>query len=330
MKAAVIHGPHQLRVETVPDPQCASDEILLKVMRSSICNATDVHIWEGKFPKDVCPPYPHILGHECSGEVIEVGHDLKKEYKNGDRVAFWCKMTGAFSEYNSIKPQKLAITKLCDNVSYEEGSILEIAGGTLRCIYDSGLRIGDNTLVLGQGPTGIILAQIARLAGASRVTAVDLFDFRLAKSKELGTDFVYNLAQKTFDEAFTELKQELGELDFVIDAMGNHRWSNGNSVNLALNLLRRHGRYVIFGHPTMNVEVNMRRVSNEDIIMRGFEPGWERSNHLIKHANRLVSQGKINVKDIITHHLPLEEVEKGLVLCRDHKDQTIKVIFDVH
>ncbi|MDZ7260527.1 MAG: zinc-binding dehydrogenase [candidate division KSB1 bacterium] len=329
MKAAVIHGPHQLSVETVPDPECGPDEVILKVHRSSICNATDVHIWEGKFPPDVCPPYPHILGHECCGEIVEVGQELRTEFQVGDRFGFWCKMTGAFGEYNAIKPHKLAVTKLSENVSYDEGSLLEIVAGTLRCVYDSGLRVGDNVLVLGQGPTGIVLSQLARLAGASKVSAVDLYENRLAKSKELGIDFVYNLTGKVFDKALQELRNKIGVLDFVIDAMGNHRWKGGNTINLALTLLRPHGRYVVFGHPTEDPPVNMRLLSNNDIIMRGFEPGWEKSRELIRFANQLISTGRVRVKELITHHFTLHDLEKGLIQCRDHPDKTIKVIIDV-
>jgi len=329
MKAAVIHGPHKLSIEEVAEPGCGRDEIKIKVHRSSICNATDVHIWEGRFPADVCPPYPHILGHECCGEIVEIGEDLNNNYKIGDRIGYWCKMTGAFGEFNIIKPNNLAVTTLSDNVSYDEGSILEIVGGTLRCIYDSGLRVGDNVLILGQGPTGLILMQVAKHAGASHVATVDIFENRLAKSLELGADFVYNLSDKTFDQALQHLKNELGPLDMVIDAMGNHRWKNGNAINLALYLLKRHGRYTVFGHPTQDQLVNTRILSNNDITMRGFEPGWEKSRDLIQFADQLLSAGQIRVKEIITHHFPLAELEKGLILCRDHLDKTIKVVIDV-
>jgi 2-desacetyl-2-hydroxyethyl bacteriochlorophyllide A dehydrogenase len=329
MKAAVIHAPHKLSIETVPDPGCGADEILLKIHRSSICNATDVHIWEGRFPLDVCPPYPHILGHENCGEVVEVGKNIKNQYKKGDRIGFWCKMTGAFSEYNSIKPNQLAVTKLSDNVSYDEGTLLEIVGGTLRCVYDSGLRVGDNVLVLGQGPTGLVLSQIVKHAGASKVSAVDLFDNRLAKSKELAADYVLNLSNQTYNDALEILKSEVGTPDLVIDAMGNHLWQGGSTINLALALLKRHGQYMIFGHPTIDPPVNMRLLSNNDIVMRGFEPGWEKSRDLINFANKLISSGQIKVKNMVTNHFPLEDLEKGLILCRDHRDKTIKVIIDV-
>ena len=98
---------------------------------------------------------------------------------------------------------------------------------------------------------------------------------------------------------------------------------------MALNLIKRHGRYVIFGHPTLDPQVNMRLISNNDIIMRGFEPGWEKSSDLIKFADELVSNGRIKIKEIISHHISLDDVEEGLILCRDHLDKTIKVIIDV-
>jgi len=85
MKAAWLERPHSLQITDVPDPTCAPDEVILNVKRSSICNATDVHIWEGTFPKDVCPAYPHVLGHECSGEIVEVGKEVDG-WKIGDRV----------------------------------------------------------------------------------------------------------------------------------------------------------------------------------------------------------------------------------------------------
>ena len=328
MRAAVLHKPNQLSIETAPDPECGADEILLKVHRSAICNSTDTHIWLGTFPKKATPPYPHILGHECCGEVIEVGRDLRNEYKNGERISYWVKMTGAFAEYNAIKPDNLGVCKLNNSVTYDEGALLELVCGTLRLIYDSGLRIGDKVLVLGQGPAGLFLAQEAKLAGASRIYCLDLYDNRLSKSRELVADYICNLSNKNFDEALELLKQEIGDIDLVIDAMGNNRWDNGNTVNLALNLLKRHGKYMIFGH-RLNDSINMYLISNEDIIMRGFEPGIVITQKLANFAVELVSTGRIKAKELITHHFPLDDLEKGLLKCRDDLHETIKVIIDI-
>ena len=329
MKAAVLHKPNHLSIEDVPEPKCGRDELLIKIKRSAICNSTDTHIWQGSLRPRATPQYPHILGHECCGEVVEVGSDWFSEYKTGDRVAYWVKMTGAFAQYNTIKPGSLGVGKLQDNMTYDEGAVLELVIGTMRLIYDSGLRIGDKVLILGQGPAGLFLAQEARLAGAAKIYSVDLYDNRLAKSKELAADYTLNLADKKFEEALEILKQEVGEIDLVIDAMGNNRWTQGNTIELALNVLKRHGRYIIFGHRGTNDSVNTYLISNEDITMRGFEPGLSNTKNLAGFAVDLVSSGRLKVRDLITHHFALDELEKGLKKCRDDLHETIKVIIDI-
>lgn len=329
MRAALIEGPHKLSIGDLPDPPCAPDEVVLKVRRSSICNATDVHIWEGTFPKDACPPYPHILGHECSGEIVEIGKDVTG-WNIGDRVGYWVKMTGAFGQYNAVRINNLAATRLSDSITDDEAPIMEIVGGTLRCMYDSGMKIADRVLVFGQGPTGLLLMQEARLFGAEIVGAVDVFENRLSKSTEFGADFTVNLTGKTQAQAHQELMDYIGKADFIIDAMGNHRWQEGNAINLGLSMLRRGGIYQLWGHPTQDQSMNTRWVSNENYTVKGFEPGWEISRKLIMFGERLVASGRINLKSLITHRLPLDRLEEGLVLCRDHLDRTLKVVIDVN
>lgn len=329
MRAAVLHKPMQLSIENVTEPKCGLDELLIKVRRSAICNSTDTHIWDGTFRSYATPKMPHIMGHECCGEVVEVSKECAKDYRVGDRVGFWVKMTGGFAEYNAIKPDSLGVCKLKDNLSYDEGALLELVCGTIRLIYDSGLHVGDKLLMLGQGPAGLFLAQEARLAGVAKIYAVDLYANRLAKSKELAADDTLNLDGKNYEEAFDILSQMVGKVDAVIDAMGDNRWSQGNSIDLALNLLKRHGRYIIFGHRSKNDSINTQLISNEDIIMRGFEPGLAKTKELTDFAVDIVSSGKIKATELITHHFPLHDLEKGLIMCRDHPEETIKVVIDV-
>ncbi len=329
MKAALVESPNKLLITDVPEPDCNPDEVILKVNSSSICNATDVGIWNGTFPKENCPPYPHILGHECSGEIVEIGKDVSG-WKKGDRVGYWVKMSGAFGQYNAVKVNQLAATKLSNAISNDEAPIMEIVGGTLRCMYDNGMKIGDRVLVFGQGPTGLVLSQEAKLFGAGFVGTLDLFENRLSKSAELGADFTFNLRGKSEIQAREELMELVGKVDFIIDAMGNHRWKEGNSINLGLSLLRRGGIYQIWGHPTEDQPINTRWVSNENYTIKGFEPGWDVSRKLMEFGERLVVAGKINIKSIITHRLPLDQLEEGLILCRDHLDRTIKVVININ
>lgn len=329
MRAAVLHGPLDLKIEDVPEPQCGPDEIIIKVQKASICNSTDVHIWDGTFPEEARPAYPHILGHENSGEVVEVGEELRGEYKIGDRIGFWCKMSGGFAEYNNIKPRQLAVTKLSKNLKYEEGSLLEIIGGTLRCFHDSGIKIGQKVLILGQGPCGLLFTQLALLFGASRVYTLDLFNNRLELSKKYGSNLAYNLTGKDYETALSELKNIFQYVDVVIDTIGKDLWQSGNVRNLALYLLRRHGSYIVWGHPTENAVIDLRRISNEDIILRGFEPGMQKSNELIKFGEELLSSQRINVTEMITNHITLDDLEKGLKLCKNNHDEVIKIVVDI-
>ena len=329
MKAALLDAPHSLHITDVPDPVCGPDEVILKVFRASICNATDVHIWEGAFPKDVCPPYPHVLGHECAGEIVELGKNVEG-WKIGDRVGYWVKMTGAFGQYNAVKINSVAATKLSDAIGDDEAPLMEIVGATMRCMYKSGMQLGDRVIVFGQGPTGLLLMQEAKQFGASFVAAVDVFDNRLNKSKELGADFIYNISGKTQEQARTEILEGAGPIDFVIDAMGNHRWKEGNAIDLGLSFLKRGSTYLIFGHATKDQLVNTRWISNENITFRGFEPGWDVSRKVIQFGEKLIESGRLNIKSLITHKLPLRELETGLINCRDHHDKTIKVVIDVN
>jgi len=208
--------------------------------------------------------------------------------------------------------------------------VMEIVGGALRCMYNNGMQLGDVVVVLGQGPTGLVLMQLAKLFGASIVCAIDVFEGRLEKSRELGADITYNVQGKSQDQAREELREKLGNVDFIVDAMGNHRWKEGNAINLGLSLLRRGGTYQIWGHPTTDQMVNTRWISNENYIFRGFEPGRDVSEKLIRYGVKLVASGRLNIKALITHKLPLNKLEEGLKLCRDHLEKTIKVLVDVN
>jgi 2-desacetyl-2-hydroxyethyl bacteriochlorophyllide A dehydrogenase len=316
MKAAVIHGPKNLVVQDIPKPVCEDDTIIVKTYRAAICNATDVEIAEGSFPHHMHPAYPHVLGHESSGEIVEVGKKVNG-LKAGDRIAFWCKMQGAFGEYNQLKPADLAIAKLDPCVSFDEGAILELVGGTMRLMYCAGIRPADTVAVLGQGPAGLILVQEAKLFGAGTTIGIDLIENRLKKSQEVGTDIVINPKQPD--------KSLFGKVDVVIDAVGNSK-----GINLGLDLLRPEGRYLIFGHATEDQKISMRDICLKDIHMSGFSCTMEKTTDLINFGQKLVAQGRLKLKPLITHHVTLDDLEKGLKLCKNSPADTLKVIADIH
>ncbi|HEX7118115.1 MAG TPA: zinc-binding dehydrogenase [Longimicrobiales bacterium] len=328
MRAAVLHGPGDLRVEDVAVPEPGPGEIAIRTLAASICNATDVHIWEGAVGEELRPPYPHVLGHERAGVVVAVGAGVT-EFGVGDRVACWAKMDGAFGEYDVLRPWQYPTVKLSDGISNDAGSLLEFVGATLRCIHAAGLRPGERVLVLGQGVQGLVLAQEARLLGAGSVTAVDLLASRLERSRALGCDVAYDLSGKRYDEALADLRDAVGgEVDLVIDASGRGAWEGGNSVNLGLELLRWAGRYIVYGLPTRDVPVNARMIGMKGITFKGIDTPPHEVKPLLALGERWVAEGRLALESLVTHRVPLARVAEGLALCRDRPAEVLKVMVE--
>lgn len=329
MRAAVIHGPRDLRVERLAEPAPAPGEVVIRTLVASICNATDVHIWEGAVGEELRPPFPHVLGHERSGEVVAVGREVTG-FVVGDRVACWAKMDGAFGEYDVLRPWQYPTVKLSDAVSDDAGALLEFVGATLRCLQSAAIAPGERVLILGQGVQGLVLVQEARLLGAGLVAAVDLVPFRLETGRALGCDVAYDLTGKSYAEALSELRDAVGgEVDLVIDASGKGGWEGGNSVNLALELLRWAGRYVVYGLPTRDVEVNARLIGMKGITFKGIDTPPHEVNRLLALGERWVAGGRLRLEELVTHRLPLERVAEGLALCRDRPQEVLKVMVEV-
>lgn len=330
MRAARIHGPHDLRVERVPEPEPGPGEILVRTRVASICNATDVHIWEGELGEELRPPFPHVLGHERSGEVVGLGAGVA-DFAVGDRVGLWAKMDGAFAEYDVLRPWEYPLVKLSERVSDDAGSMLEFAGATLRALHSARLRPGEHVLIFGMGVQGMMLAQEAKLMGASRVVGVDMVPFRLRRAELLGADTGYDLTGKSYVEALGELRDALGgDADLVIDATGRGRWEGGNSVNLGLDLLRWAGRYLVCALPTRDLELNARLIGMKGISFQGIDTPPHEVGALMRLGERWVAEGKLRLEELITHRVPLERVEDGLKLCRDRPDQVLKIMVDLH
>lgn len=328
MRAVRIHGPRDLRLEVVPEPEPGVDGIVVRTLAASICNATDVHIWEGLAGEDLRPPYPHVLGHERTGVVVAVGKGVEG-FEVGDRVACWAKMDGAFGEYDVLYPHRYPTIKLSPSISDDAGSLLEFVGATLRCIHSARLVPGERVLIVGQGVQGLVLMQEAKLLGAGLVATVDLVERRLEKGRALGADVAFNLTGRSFDEAYAEIREATGgEFDLVIDASGKGSWEGGNSINLALELLRWGGRFVAYGLPVRDLEVNLRQVTLKGITLKGIDTPPHEVRRLLALGERWMAEGKLRIEELITHRVPLEKVAEGLALCRDRPEEVLKVMVD--
>lgn len=322
MKAAMFYGPGDVRIENVPEPEERDDAFILKVHKASICNGSDAAILAGRRDMSRNPKIktPYIIGHEFSGEIVSVGRSVKGEYEIGDRVALWCQL-GAFTEYIAVFPHRLhCVAKLPEAISYSEGSVMELLGSTMQRAEH--IHIADVVAVIGAGPAGLFLAQIAKCAGALTTIVVDQYDFRLQLAKTVGADYVVRADQNPVEK----IREYCGGVSAVIDASG------ADVVKTYVKAFRPTSQknYIFYGVYDLGVTIDgwdltyggLRILQNAGT--RGIGLG-----ELFRRGITLVERGKIDVKSLITHHIPLGDVYEGIRMAEEQKDQCGKVVVDI-
>jgi len=335
-----------VEVLDVDVPKIGDTDILVKVVVSSLCGS-DVsiyewksgyqgyHWWEGSLA------LPVILGHEFSGQVVEVGSRVKKA-TIGDRITASplmpcgeCDMclggrpelcmnsivgmlaNGTFAEY-LLLTAGASIYKLPDNVSYEVASLVEPLSVALYAVERSNIKPGDRVAVLGPGPIGLMALQVLKAAGASLViiTGTSVDRKRLEIAERLGADVIVDAEKE--DVVSRAMETTGGEgLDFVFEATGNPA-----TLPQALSMVGHEGKVVLLGMYADLTHFNPVEVvrGNKTIIGSvAYEPQtWKRSLALL-------SKGIVAPEAMITHRLPIEEAVKGFELAA--KKEAAKVLF---
>jgi len=246
MKAAKIFGPGDIRIVDVPIPELGTHDVLCRVVRAGVCG-TDYAIYTGElsFVKSGLVKYPLIPGHEWSGIVEKTGPEVEN-FNLGDRVVgdtfvacgncfscatgnvYQCKKLrsvgtinawdGAYAEYVMMPERHLF--HLPDNVSLENGALVEPAATALYAVTLAGVKIADTVLVLGSGPIGIIAAKMAKLSGAGKVIIAARKDFKLKAALALGADATVNTTRESLSESAGKYAGEYG-IDRIIEASGS-------------------------------------------------------------------------------------------------------------
>jgi L-iditol 2-dehydrogenase len=335
MKAAVYYRNDDVRIEEVPKPKPGPGEFLFKVKASGICGS-DVMEWY-RIKKA-----PRILGHEAAGEIVEVGAGCV--FKKGQRVfvshhvpCFECAYCrsgretacetlhttnfdpGGFAEFvrvPKINIDKKGVYVLPENVSYEEGTMIEPLACVVRGQRMASVRSGDTVLIIGSGIAGLLHVKLAKLRGA-KVIATDVNDWRLKKAKEFGADGTINAMSYTTDEL---RKLNGGRLaDKVILCTGAVP-----AVKQALDSIDRGGAILFFAVPKPGVPVEIPVNDfwrNEIAVMTSYGAAPKD----LEEALELIKAKKIKVSDMITHVLPLEKAQDGFKLVAEAKE-SIKVV----
>jgi 2-desacetyl-2-hydroxyethyl bacteriochlorophyllide A dehydrogenase len=321
MKALVLEKYNKLVFKDVPDPEIQSSEVLVKVKACGICGS-DVHGLDGSTGRRI-PPM--IMGHEASGIIVKTGDDVRG-WKSGDRVTFdstvyplndWFTLegkynlsdnrevlgvspgtynrAGAFAEYIAI-PQHI-LYKIPENVTFEQAAMVEAVAVALHSINISGIKTGDKCLVVGTGMIGTFILKLLKLSGASKIIAVDIDANRLRQAEKAGADHTFLSSESGLTEKIALITNNRGA-DISFEAVGR-----SESVNTAIDNLRKGGTSVLIGNVSSKVEFPLQKVVTRELKVYGSCA--IRGEYEV--VLNLLETGKISVDDQISAVAPLSE-----------------------
>ncbi|MGH7800579.1 MAG: zinc-dependent dehydrogenase [Thermodesulfobacteriota bacterium] len=338
MRVAMYYNNRDVRLEEMPTPRIGPGEILIRVQASGVCGS-DVMEWYR------VPKAPLVLGHEIAGEVAEVGEGVKN-FKKGDRVfathhvpcntCYHCLRgnhsacdtlrgthfdPGGFAEHIRVPAINVdrGVFLIPDEVSLEEGSFIEPLGCCIRGQRLARFQTGNSVLVIGSGITGLLHIQLACAQGAGRIIATDINDYRLKAALRLGADAVIH-ANEDVPRRLREVNEDrLAGL--VIVCTGSPR-----AIEQSFNLVERGGIILFFAptDPGIKIAMPFNEIWWAGITMTS---SYAASPADLAIAIELIRSRRVNVKDMITHRLPLSETGRGFQLVAEAKD-SIKVIIE--
>jgi L-iditol 2-dehydrogenase len=331
MKAVRFYEPKKILFEEVSIPQIKSDEILVKVKVALTCG-TDVKMYKRGHPK-VRPPL--TIGHEFAGNVFEIGEKIRGKFKFGQRVAiansapcntcYFCKIgkpnlcvnlldvligfsvDGAFAEYIRIPSAFVQHNTYAipDFVSFEEAAFLEPLACAVNGNHSIDMNLGDTVVVIGSGPLGLLHLQLTKNRGASKIIITDLNEKRLKIAGELGADVMINASKEDQLNRVMELTGGLGA-DVVIEAVGSPQ-----TWEAAVKMTRAGGKTLFFGGCPFGSKVTLdaSKIHYEDLTLKGV---FHHTPLSVYQAQKLISNGKLCLKPLITDECSLSEVENAL------------------
>ena len=340
MKQEVMTNPGKIEFHDIPIPELKKNDVLVKIMRIGVCGS-DIHVYQGKHPYT---DYPITQGHEVSGKIEKIGSNVKS-LKPGDKVTilpqvvcnqcYQCthgkyhicedlkvmgfQTTGAASEFFKVDSDK--VIKLPNNMTYEQGAMIEPCAVAVHAVSRCGDISGFNVLVLGSGPIGNLVGQAAKALGAAGVMITDISDYRLEIAKKVGIENTINPTKRDLSE---EIAKAFGtsKSDLIIECVGSN-----DTIDVAINNARKGTDIVVVGvfgdKPTIDLGfVQDRELRLIGTIMYQFDDYLK--------AIELVVSEKIKLEPLMTLHFPFEEYNKAYRYIIDKKDKVMKVFIDVN
>jgi threonine dehydrogenase-like Zn-dependent dehydrogenase len=317
MKAALLYGAHDFRIENLPSPVPQEGEYLIRIKACGVCHS-EIHQWEKKI-KNL--DYPRFIGHEIAGEIIGRGKNSNK-FNIGDKVAAWTDGKG-YAELITLKKDR--IFKVSDNIPLHY-ALAEPIACTTNGVLKADIQLQDTVALVGTGFMGLILLQQVKHTGAAKIIAMDTRDEMLSIAKKLGADVTINPAKKNYKKLIKELTDGKG-VDVSFEIGGNEA-----TINLSAEITRMEGKVVIFGfHPGsrkikdfgfwnwMAFDIINAHFRNLDTILNGSRIGME-----------MLNNKRIDMKPLITHQFPIEKIEDAFLVAKNKPKGFVKsvIVFD--
>jgi threonine dehydrogenase-like Zn-dependent dehydrogenase len=313
MRAAILYGAHDFRIEEWPEPEIKGDECLVKVKACGVCHS-EIHQWNKKIRG---LEYPRHIGHEVAGEIVKIGSQVKN-FKTGQRVAVWTDGRG-YAEKVAAKTDVLS--PIANDIPFEQ-ALSEPIACTTNGVLRSNIRLNDTVVLVGTGFMGLILLQEIRLLGTKQIIAVDLRNEMLSLAKKLGADTVINPVKENPVKRIKKFTNGRGA-DVCFEVGGVEA-----TLNLAAELCRMEGKLVIFGyHPGprkikdlgywnwMAFDIINAHFRDIKTILNGTSVGMD-----------LLNSGKLNMAPLITHTFPLEKIEDAFKAAKEKPKGFIKAV----
>jgi threonine 3-dehydrogenase len=325
-------------LEDIPRPEPGHNDVLIRVNKTAICG-TDIHIynWDEWASKTI--PVPMAVGHEFSGVIVATGSEVRG-LQVGDRVSgeghitcghcrncragrrHLCRNTvgvgvnrqGCFAEYLSI-PASNAF-HLPDVISDDIASILDPLGNATHTALSFDL-VGEDVLITGAGPIGIMAAAVARHVGARHIVVTDINDYRLDLANKMGATRTVNVGQESLEDIISELGMKEG-FDVGLEMSGNPV-----AFRDMLRNMHHGGRIALLGIPPGDTAIDWNEVIFKGLIIQGiygrkmFETWYKMSTML---------ESGLDISPVITHRLPVAEFQQGFDIM--NSGQSGKVILD--
>jgi len=327
-----------LWLQDVPEPTCGINDVLIKVDRTGICG-TDLHIykWDAWAQKTI--PVPMVVGHEFVGEIVEVGENVNDFFPGeivsgeGHVVCGRCRnclagrrhlcahtvgvgvnRTGAFAQYLSLPMSNVWHHR--PGIDLDVASIFDPFGNAVHTALSFDV-LGEDVLITGAGPIGLMAAAIVRHAGARYVVITDVNEYRLGLAKKMGADIALNVTKKSVADVQKELGMQEG-FDVGLEMSGSPA-----AFRSMIDSMAHGGKIAMLGIPSEEIAIDWNKVVFNMLTIKGI---YGREMYETWYKMSVMLQSGLDISPVITHRYGADEFEKGFAAMKS--GESGKVILD--